>query len=291
MPKLKLAVFGKGRFGSHYIRILNDRSDVELVDSIDSGTPADKLLNNPEIDAVVLATPASTHFNLAKQAILASKHVLVEKPMVLSVADAEGLAADVKKSNQVFMVGHQYVYNDHIRHLKKIIDEGSFGDIKQIAAEHLYPGPVREDVGAFWDAVPHELSIVDYLFGSLEIRQVTGKLSLGDDQRDDTVQAKVEFTSGLELTLKISRIAKEKVHTINFIGEKNKALYNDIDQEAKLKIGDPDLEKVMVQASEPLANQIDHFIDAIKNGSTPLTDIEHGVRVTKHLEQVFSTIK
>ncbi len=177
---LAFGVIGAGYFGRHYIRLLQDIPGVALravadrsLETIGENIPvlparvsrfadARELLSDPEIDCVVIATPASTHATLAIAALEHGKHVLVEKPMAMNMVEAEQMRDVVGKSNRIFMVGHQYLYHDYIRHLKEKLDEGILDTVKYVFAEHLYFGPIRSDSGCFWETAVHEISLLDH---------------------------------------------------------------------------------------------------------------------------------
>ena len=284
---MKFGVLGVGRFGKHYVRLLQEIEGAELktVASRSQGS-VDSIFSDPEINCVVIATPASTHFGLISRALAAGKHVLVEKPMVLSVAEAEAVRDLVRKSGLVFMVAHQYLYNDYIRYLHKELSAGQLGKIEKITARHLYPGPVREDVDVFWDAAPHEFAILDFLLGPREIKSATGEKS------HTQVSAEVEFSDGVMLNLELSSVAPEKVRKIEFVGQKGKAFFDDLEPKSKLRfdLGGQDFTPE-IAASEPLRNELEHFIDCVRNKKRPLTDVEHGLRVVKNLEAVYKKLK
>ena len=206
---MKFGLLGTGNWGKHYVRLLPLFGELVIMNrKID-----------PSVDAVVIATPASTHFGYIKQALQADKHILVEKPMVLSSKEAR----EVKEllGNKVFMVGHQYCYNDAIR---EFINK----PLKEISLEHSI-SPEQKD--AYWEIAPHLFSVVDIL-------KFEGKI-------------KFKFYP-----------SKEKVRVWKFDG---------------VQMKEP--------MTEPLRNEIEHFIDCIENSKTPLTDIEHGLRVIKNMER------
>src|SRR3989344_4751788 len=167
---LNFAVIGAGRFARHYIKLLQETENTRLVGiacrtseglenvkdislNIKKTTDSIKLINDNKVDAVIIATPPSTHLILAQEALKAKKHLLLEKPMVASLKEAKMLNKAFSRTKSVFMVGHQYVYNDNIRFLKNKI--GELGVINLVDAEHFYPGPMRNDVGCLWDAGTH----------------------------------------------------------------------------------------------------------------------------------------
>ena len=188
--KLNFVVIGAGRFARNHIRILQESKDANLVGitsrtkeslgkirgsvskNVVLTTDASKLINNKNVDCVLIVTPPSTHFELAKAAIKAGKHVLLEKPMAANLKEADELRKIVKNQNKVFMVAHQYIYSDYINYLKSNIKE--IGKVSFVYGEHLYPGPMRNDIGCLWDAGTHVLSIIQYLFSPGSIKNISG---------------------------------------------------------------------------------------------------------------------
>lgn len=294
MEKLRFGVIGTGRFGKHYMRLLQELEGVSLAATANrTDGNAEAVLVNPNIDCMVIATPASTHFGYIKNALQHGKHVLVEKPMVLSTREAETVRALVQKSGKVFMVAHQFIYNDYIQYLGKEFGKGVFGKIKRIKAEQMYPGPVREDVGVFWDAAPHEFAILDFLLGPADIKKVNGeKKHTSGKPVEDQVFAQIEFTDGVSFELTLSSVAPAKVRKMEFVGEKGTAVFDDLEVKDKLKLfldGQDFIPEI--SAEEPLRNELEHFITCVKTGQTPLTDIEHGIRVTRNLESVYQNLR
>ena len=186
---------------------------VELVAVSAHRSDVSSVISNPEIDAVVIATPPMSHFALVRQALAAGKHVLVEKPMTASLDEALELQTLVKNSGRVFMVGHQYLYNDHMRALKHEIEKGTLGTVHYFFSEHLYYRRERADVGSFWDGATHEFAIADYLFGLGEIKTANGYTInvTGEGDRDDVATANVEFDNGLLLNMVTSRLYPQNV--------------------------------------------------------------------------------
>lgn len=238
METLRFAVIGIGHFGKNYVRLLGEMPGVELSAAARNADEARAVLQRPDIDAVVIATPPTTHAALAAAALESGKHVLVEKPMVLNTADAQALRKKVASSQRVLMVGHQYCYHDYVQHLKEQIHRGALGEVRYVYAEHLYFGPVRRDVGAFWDTATHELAIIDYLFGPCEITDARGSACamLGGTD-DDFAACTVNFSNGLLATMVASRFAPQKVRRMFFGGTNGLATFDDLEPTNKLKIG------------------------------------------------------
>ncbi len=322
---LRFGLIGLGYFGKNYLRLLQQMEGVELV-AVANREPeafvayaallppvikryqdAAELIADPAIDAIVIATPASTHAALARQALEAGKHALVEKPMVRSSVEAEALARAVKKSGKIFMVGHQYVYHDSVRHLKKELEAGRLGRVAFVFAEHFYFGPVRHDIPLLWETATHELALLEYVFGSREITGVSGKkISLVGGGRDDFIQAAISCDDGMVLNLSVSWFMPQKIRRMAFVGREGVALFDDQLAEQKLKFimqkypaerdggtastwfGAAEEKTVVpdIAAREPLRNEVEHFVSCIHSGAEPLTGIAHGVRITRMLEQI-----
>lgn len=321
MGNLNFAVIGAGRFGKHYIRNLQGIEGARLygvaaktkdtLNSIKHDTSSstiltnndDSLIKNKNVDCVVIATPPSTHFELAKKALEAGKNVLVEKPMVASFKEAKLLKDIVKKSKSTFMVGHQYIYNDYVNYLHSSIKKGLIGKPEVVAAEYLYPEPIRNDIGCFWDAGTHYLSIIQYLFNPGPVIEVSGSSLSMVSKFDDFTSATVKFKNGLVAFLTFSRLYPEKTRKFMVLGTKQSAVFDDFEEKNKLKfypvskkIKDNSIYKHSgnkikptihsIGAIEPLRNELEHFIDCIKNKKTPLTGIGHSYQITEWLDKV-----
>lgn len=311
---VRFGVIGVGKFGKNYLRILQEieggklvgvaASTKESLDMIDflvpSGvrktTNAEEIFGYSEIGAVIIATPTATHFLLASAALKAGKHVYVEKPMVATLVEAEELTKIVEDTRKILMVGHQYLYNDHIRFLKQKMDEDFLGTIRYIYAEHFYTKPLFGSVGCFWETATHELAIFDYLFGPFSIEK---KLARFEDffnaGRDDFANVSFLLSGKIPVTITTSWVAPEKVRKFTIVGEKGSAIFDevrDIKNPLRLyKIEDEDFEYKDIHvdvpnAGEPLRNELGHFIECIRENREPLTDYCHGLRVTKYLDEL-----
>ena len=326
MEKLNFAVIGAGRFGKHYIRNLQNIEGVNLfgvatrtketLNSVKGSVPSSTILTdndnflikNKNVDCVIIATPASTHFGLIKKTIESGKNILVEKPMVTNLKETKSIKAVVKKHKSVFMVGHQYVYNDYISHLKFLIKNGFIGKPNMVIAQYLYPEPVRSDIGCFWDAGTHYLSIIQYLFNPGSITEVNGKSLSIINKFDDFTCATIKFKNGLTASLTVSSIYPEKIRKFMVLGSKKAAIFDDLEEKDKLKFF-PVFNKIKnnsiynhfygkaksivpnINAKDSLRNEIMHFMDCVRNNKKPLTDIEHGCQITVWLDVISKAIK
>lgn len=322
MQTLQFGIIGLGHFGKHYARLLQEIPGVNLIAVANKSEEAFKenegvldknikkslkpkdIINSKAIDCVVIATPPSTHKDLIIECLRAGKHVLVEKPMVLSSAAAKEVAKELKKSKlSIFMVAFQYVYNDHIRYIKTHLKE--LGKIQYILGENLYCGPLRADVGSLMDAGVHDLSILEYLFSPGKITEVSGgSRSFDTSSEDDFSAATIKFKSGLIANLVTSRYWPEKVRKITIVGNRGMVVFNDSEGKLKLIKNNyplwrknksslflPDVinqpfSAVSVEAREPLRNELEYFIDCVRTGNKPLTGIDFGLKVTEMTEQI-----
>lgn len=324
---LTFAVIGAGHFGRHYIRLLQNMPGAELravadrsLETIEKNisapavsvrqcSDAQEIFSDSEIDCAVIATPAASHCRLVRSALEQGKHVLVEKPMAINMEEAEQIRAAVQKSGRAFMAGHQYLYNDYIRHLKKKLDEGMLGSIKCLFAEHLYFGPIRSDIGCFQESAAHELSVIDYLFSPGEITDVKGsKVDFSGMGRDDFTSASVRFASGLTVVITVSWFAPEKVRRMTIAGDRGMAVFDERrDEKLKfflhpypsapaaagrdgssqfLNFSKNEIVIPAISATEPLRNQLEHFISCVQTGAEPASGITHGIRITTMLDAI-----
>lgn len=325
---INFAVIGAGRFAKNHIRVLQEFKNIKLIgvasrtkeslDSIETIIPKDaarttdvySILNNKDVDCVIISTPPSTHFEIARAAIKAGKHVLLEKPMAANLKEAVELKKIVRSQNKVFMVAHQYIYNGYVRHLKSDINQ--MGKINFVFAEHLYPGPMRNDIGCLWDAGTHQLSMMQYLFNPGNIKNVTGKsIDLTGNKLDDFTSCLIEFENGLKASITVSWIFPERARKFIVFGEKSAAVFDDILENDKLKfynmisknsqsrsLYSESFEKIQVtpaakkiNAGDPLKNQLSHFIGCINNKKEPETNIEKSFQITEWLDKISRGIR
>lgn len=314
---LNFGLIGLGNFGKHYARLLGELPDValtavsskqaeaftvhrdllppDIIQTIDSS----EILNHPEIDCLIITAPASTHFSLASKALRAGKHVLVEKPMAMSMAEANELLTLAKKNNRLYMVGYQYVYNDYVVALKKLLPK--LGAIQYVFGEHQSPGPLRNDIGVFADAGIHDLAIIYFLFNPGPVAQAKGSaLGPAATKLEDFASATMRFTSGLKAHILAARYAPEKTRKFTVVGELGIAQINDRLETNKLRFWPyqypqsakdaslssiyfnlPEPEIPSVAAREPLRNELEHFINCLRTNAKPLTNADFGYEVTE----------
>jgi len=275
--KVQCGLIGLGRWGKNYLRLLQDMAGVTLTASANHGNVSD-IFSNPEIEAVFIVTPPSTHYSLIQAGLKSGKHVSVEKPMVLNTADAKKLQILVGQSGKTFMVGSQYLFNDNINYLKKEIEKGAFGKILSVKSEHVL-SPSRPDVGIFWDAAPHPFSVFQYLFNPGKLISAEGKIE------HDNASVKAWFENSPMLEITALCFGQTKVRKLTVVGEKATAVLDETLEKHKLAIiknGKTNYPEIT--SKEPLRTEIEHFIHCIQTGEAPLTDINFGCQITEWLE-------
>lgn len=325
--QINIAQIGVGYWGPNLLRNLIANKDcnvttvVDLADerrdfirglypSVNVTADTQQTFDDPSVDAVVIATPAATHFDLAISALKSGKHVLVEKPMARTVDEVEKIGALAKKNDLTAMVGHTFLYNSAVRYLKQLIDSGELGEIRYIYSQRLNLGRIRSDVDALWNFAPHDVSIVQYLLGDPSpISVVRHGMDYVQPGIDDVVFLNIVYPDKVMAHIHVSWLDPHKVRRTIVVGSKKMVVYDDID-ENKIAIYDKGIDRMAVlgenmdfdnpdflkfnhrsgdvllpkiQFEEPLKLEIAHFIDCIQNGVECLTGTEHAKKVVEIL--------
>jgi predicted dehydrogenase len=266
------------------------------------------VVNDPEADAVVIATPVRSHHELAKAALEAGKHVLVEKPLCGNVADGKELLALARSQGKLLCVGHVFLFNNAVRGVRNLIRSGELGRIHYIFSTRTNLGPFRTDVNALWDLASHDLSILDYWLGA-EPSAVTayGNAYL-NPKVEDVVFASFHYPNNVVGSLHASWLNPRKVREITIVGENKMVVLDDINLNEPLRIYQKSVEIQRepiyadsfgsfrlhvrngdvvipsVTGPEPLTAECNHFIDCILERAEPINDGASGLRVLRALE-------
>jgi len=282
----------------------------ELYPTVNVTDNAQEVFDDCSIDAIVIATPAATHFDLVISALRYGKHILVEKPMARTVAEVEQIGTLAKKNNLIAMVGHTFLYNSAVRYLKQLIDSGELGEIRYIYSQRLNLGRIRSDVDALWNFAPHDVSIIQYLLGDpTPISIVRHGMDYIQSGIDDVVFLNVAYPDKVMAHVHVSWLDPHKVRRMTVVGSKKMAVYDDI-AENKIAIYDKGIDRMAVlgenmdfdnpnffkfnhrsgdvylpkiQFEEPLKIEIAHFVDCIQNDVKCLTGTEHAKKVVEIL--------
>jgi predicted dehydrogenase len=270
------------------------------------------VLADPEVEAVVIATPAGTHFQLAKRALLAGKHVFVEKPLATKVTEVDELGKLAEERKLVVMAGHTFVYNSAVRYVKKLVDAGDLGEIRYIYSQRLNLGRIRSDIDALWNFAPHDISIIQYWLGNLEPLSIFRQgMDYMQKQVDDVVFLNLVYPKKIIANIHVSWLDPQKVRKMIIVGSKKMVVYDDVADD-KIAIYDKGIDRravlgenmdfdnprppefnyrsgdilmPQVKFIEPLRVEAEHFLECVKNKTTPLTGLAHARTVVSILEQ------
>ncbi len=275
---------------------------------------AQTVLDDPEITAVIVATPADTHAALARKVLEAGKNAFVEKPLAMKTEEAVALTKLAEEKGRILMVGHTFLYNGAVREIKRRIDAGELGKVYYMYSQRLNLGIVRSDINAAWNLAPHDISIGNYLVGETPIRVTANSvqaLQPEAERLDDVVFMTLTYPSGVVMNTHVSWLDPRKTRTMTVVGDKKMIVYDDVAQD-KLHIYDKGITKgdpvPMEQATdfarhkmitragdllvpnfkmpEPLATEAKHFVHCLRTREAPLTDGHNGIAVTAVLEAV-----
>jgi predicted dehydrogenase len=268
-------------------------------------TEFSRLIEDPEIDAVVIATSARTHFPMAKASLEAGKHVLIEKPMACATSECEELIHLAKQRSLVVMVGHTFLYSAAVRKIREIVDNRDLGDLRYIAARRLNLGLFQKDINVAWDLAPHDISIILHIMQELpQSVNCRGGASLTSGIEDMTSMS-LHFTKERSAIIHSSWHDPRKVREMTIVGSKRMIVYDDIAPLEKIKVYDVRVERPphynsfaefqyayhygdtyspYIKHDEPLKTECLHFIECITNGSVPLTSGASGLEVVRILE-------
>jgi len=261
----------------------------------------DELLDDPELDAIALATPVPTHAELATRVLEAGKHCFVEKPLAQSVADAERAVAAADSAGKVLMVGHLLEHHPAVAKLKQIADDGELGEIHYIYSNRLNLGQLRADENALWSLGAHDVSVILRLAGEEPYDVSARGESYMRDGIEDVVFAFLRFPSGLAAHLHLSWLDPHKERRFTVVGSKRMATFDDMDLERKITVYDKgfdasadtygeyitrsgDIWSPSVGNAEPLRLEVAHFVACVRTGEQPLSDGRSGLRVVRVLE-------
>jgi predicted dehydrogenase len=330
---IRVAVLGAGDWGPNLIRNFHNKQTSEVVWIIDRdaarlaevharfpdvqvGEDAEQALRDESVHAVVVATPTSTHYALAKEALERRKHVLVEKPLTKEVKQGLGLLELATSQRLVLMVGHVFVYNPAIRKAKEYLDAGHLGKVYYVSMVRTNLGPIRLDVNAAWDLAAHDLSIVNYWLdaGPVSVSAIGGTWI--NQGIEDAVFATLRYPQGVLVNLHASWLNPRKARDITVVGERRMLTFDDMSLNEPLRIYDKhssdvrtrrtyvdsfasfrasvrqgDITVPKVAVGEPLAAQCAHFLECIVSGKQPFTGAAEGIAVVRALEAMQRSIR
>lgn len=310
----RIAVVGSGYWGKNLVRNFHEigalaavcDSDDERLAQIRDRYPEVRclhafveVLGDSEIDAVAIATPAESHGDLVREALLAGKDVFVEKPLCLSPKVGEELVRLARERGRVLMVGHLLWYHPAILKLKQLVMQGDLGRIRYVYSNRLNLGKIRREENILWSFAPHDVSVILGLLGEMPTEvQAQGGNYLHQEIADVTVTT-LAFPSGVKAHVFVSWLHPFKEQKLVIVGDKKMAVFDDLQKENKLVVyphsidwknnapvanmapGDP----IAIESYEPLRAECEHFIECVKTRATPRTDGAEGLRVLTVLQR------
>ena len=317
---LSIALVGYGYWGPNLARNFHQLAGVKLAYVVDPNPAAraqaeqrygcataarlEEILADPALAGVVVATPARTHFTLARDALAAGKQVLVEKPLTMDLDEGAELIALARQQQLTLMVGHVFEYNPAVRYIKTLIERGELGEIFYLYSRRVNLGRVQSDVNALWSIAPHDISIALYLLGQLPEAVRCQGASCLNGRVEDVVFLTLFFPNNLLCHVHASWLDPSKTREMTVVGSRKMVVYDDVSTEGKVRIYDKgafrkgdvtygdfqyklhsgDILIPRLDLHEPLQMECAHWIDCIRTGSPPLTDGENGLRVLKVLD-------
>jgi predicted dehydrogenase len=283
-----------------------------LYPGVAAETSYDTLLNDPNLDAIAVATSVRFHYTMAKASLLAGKHTFIEKPMAASAAECEELIDIAKSKGLILMVGHTFLYSPAIRKIKEIIANRDIGDIRYISARRLNLGLFQKDINVAWDLAPHDISIILHIMGEMpHSLNCRGEAHITPGIEDVTMMS-LHFSEQRSAIVQSSWLDPRKVREMTIVGSERMIVYDDVAAQEKIKIYDVrvkrpphydtfgefhyayhygDIYSPFVKQDEPLKTETQHFIDCIRDGTTPVTSGQKGLDVVRILEASSQSLK
>ena len=330
---LVLAQIGCGYWGPNLLRNFSALPDCEVKYVVDASAErrafvhsnfprttalesAERALDDPDVSAVIIATPAATHFALARQALECGKHVLVEKPLATTVAEVDTLARCADQRGLVVMAGHTFIYNPAVRYVKRLIEAGDLGDVRYVYSQRLNLGRIRSDIDAMWNFAPHDISIIQYWLNDQEPTSVSRHgMACIQPGVDDVVFLNLVYPAKIIANIHVSWLDPQKVRKMTVVGSRKMVVYDDVADD-KIAIYDKGIDRKAVLGEhmdfdqpmrpdfsyrsgdillpqvkfvEPLRLEAEHFVECIRTGKEPATGITHARAVVSILARADGT--
>jgi len=326
---LGVAIIGCGYWGMNYVRIFNELTDARVLAVCDQSaerlnevarrfpglyltTQIDDAVSQPDVEAVVVCTEASTHFNVTRRLLMAGKHVLVEKPLTTIAADSEKLIDLAESNSAILMVGHTFIFNAGVRKVKEYVQEDS-GRVYYLYARRTNLGPIRRDVNALWDLAPHDIAIFNYLLDGTPqwVSAVGGKVLR--NCRDDVGFISLGYPDNVLAHVHVSWADPDKAREVVVVKSDKRIVFNDLNGieqvrvfekgvspveheplnygEFRFEIRDGDIISPRIEPVEPLKHQCRHFLECVRTGKRPISSGVEGRDVVRVLEAVNRSIE
>lgn len=325
-----IGLIGCGYWGVNYLRVMGELPAAVLHAADASperqafvrnryprllvGPSYDAMLADPAVDAVIVATPAMSHYPLVRQVLLAGKHCLVEKPLTVDAVTGRELAELAARVDRVLLVGHTFLFNAGIQKMKQVMADPGFGRVYYLHATRTNLGPIRDDVNALWDLAPHDVAILNFLLDSVpEQVSAVGGSFLAPAVHEDVAFATLRYPGGVIGNIHVSWADPNKVREVVAVGSEQRVVFDDLNNleririfhkgvsyaqtdigsygEFRLLVRDGDIVSPRVEPSEPLKNQCRHFLEVIAGREDAISDAWTGVDVVRVIEAVAESMR
>jgi predicted dehydrogenase len=328
MDRLRIGIIGYGYWGPNLVRNFSACPLTEVAAVCDASaarleaaarafpyaprvSSVDALLDL-KLDAVAIATPVSTHFLLAARCLEAGLHVMVEKPLAATAAEAQALVNLADRTGRVLMVDHTYLFTHAVRKIRELVDGGELGDLYYVDSVRINLGLFQHDANVIWDLAPHDLSIVDHVLGG-DARSISAwGCAHANPEIEDIAYVNVDYGDRLMASFHVNWLSPVKVRQMIFAGSKKSLIFNELNTTEPLKVYDRGVDfaetdevrrQLMVnyrtgdvwsphlEPGEALQAAVTHFATCIRNGEEPISDGRLGLRVVKLLESATRSIR
>jgi len=326
---IKMGVIGCGHWGSNHVRVFSQLNMARVLYAADANASRRNLvkrlypsihvtadyrilLKDRELDAVVIATPTSSHFKIVQESLERGKHVLCEKPLTANLGQAEKLLNLAKKNRRLLFVGHTFIFNLGIQRLREYLMKKHLGKIHYIRSLRTNLGPIREDVNVVWDLAAHDISILSYLLDKDPVEVAAKGAVFLQKGIEDIAIITLTYPNNIIANIQVSWLDPRKVREITIVGSKKMAIWNDLSAAEPIRIYDKGVLKERdyntfgefhylsrdgdvlipkVRLVEPLQVEAEAFLRALVDKKDPISDGQLGVRVVRTLERIQESIR
>ncbi len=323
MSKTKILLIGYGYWGPNLARNLNQNSNIEFSGILEIDKDLHKKISEdyPEIpifnsideigddhDAAIVSTPATTHFSIGQSLLEKGLHVLIEKPLATTIDDCEKLIKIAEDKQLKLMVGHTYLYNASVIKIKELIDSGEIGKLLTIHSERLNLGQIRQDINVMWNLAPHDFSIISYLVGSYPVSVLASGNDFIKKGMHDIVYIHLGFENNITGFIHNSWLHPLKSRKVIIVGSDGMIVFDDtqVDNQvtvyekgvdwdkitksekgknSRFEIIDGDYYSPQIETQEPLATEIQAFVDWIQFDKQPISDSKNGLEIVRILQK------
>lgn len=326
---VRVGVIGVGYWGPNLLRNFNNLANAEakwaadlnkdrlrhigrLYPGVKTTQDYQEILKDPDVEAVVVATPADSHCRISCEVLDAGKHVFIEKPMAISAEECRIINDKAKEAGKLVMVGHTFLFNSAVYKIKQLIESGELGQIFYVYINRVNLGLFREDCNVVWDLAPHDIAILNWLLNATPRSLTAVGSSYVQPGIEDVAFLNLQYPENVMAHLHVSWLDPNKVRTITVVGSKKMLVYDDVSNTEKLRVYDKgvnvlphydsfgefqlsyrygDIVLPRIDDTEPLKNEAEHFVECIQEGRTPRSDGEGGREVVEIVEAACTSIR